>query len=446
MPTIEIFCCYARKDLGFLNDLKAHLMSMQWSGDVHIRSDTDIDAGREWKKEIDTYLNTAQIILLLISPDFIASKYYGGTEMKRVMERQKAGEIQVLPIILRPVYWVETPFGELQALPRGAEPVTSWHNRDEAFFNVAEGVRQVVVEMQKKTQPDDQLPGNAPPVTHSQPFQTARKRETDEREPEKKPGKMSDKVKVAYIGVATVIIAAMIAGIFLLRITPATSAVPPIPTRTAKPTPTSAATPTTSPSTPVLARPGTAFLNDSMTRFNDQDRWDVIDQPYATCGFRNGGYDVKVPGNQTVGGCSTNAPTTLLTDFIYEIDMTIVSGVTNDTSPTRGAGLMFRYNPDGPLNYGVSFQQDGTYYLFTYTKGIVGSLGTGRCTSFHQGKNQTNQIDVEMQGSTLTLFVNDVYVTAATDTQFQSGQLGVQIGSGNDPSEVVYNNLTVWKL
>lgn len=153
MRTIEIFCCYARKDQQLLNDLKAHLMPMQRSGHIRIWADTDIDAGEDWEKEIDTHLNTAQIILLLISPAFIASEYCYGKEMTRAMERHEAGGTQILPIILRPVLWEATPFGRLQALPTGAKPVTSgfWHNQDDALLNVAEGVRKAVLEMQKKT-------------------------------------------------------------------------------------------------------------------------------------------------------------------------------------------------------------------------------------------------------------------------------------------------------
>ena len=186
-----------------------------------------------------------------------------------------------------------------------------------------------------------------------------------------------------------------------------------------------------------------------MTGPNNNDQWLVSDQPWASCGFGNGGYDLKVPGGAT-GGCTANASKMILTDFIYEIDMTIVSGVTNVTGTSRGAGLMFRYNndPDGLDNtdYGIGFQQDGTYYLYAYNHGTWINLGTGLCTSFQQGAHHTNRLDIKMKGSTITLFVNDVFVLTTTDTHFQSGQLGVQAASGNNPSEVVYSNLKVWNV
>ena len=220
----------------------------------------------------------------------------------------------------------------------------------------------------------------------------------------------------------------------------------PTPTVTVPPSPT--LTPIAS-STPTPDRAGTPFLVDPMTGPNNQEQWNVVDVSYISCGFTNGGYDVKVPADST-GACNTNAPATIFTNFVYEIDMTIVSGVTNVTSSTRGAGLMFRYNndPNGTTNsnYGIGFLQDGTYYLYADNHGPLVSLGMGTCTSFHQGARQTNLIDVEMQGSTMTLFVNNVYLMTATDTRFKSGQLGVQIASGNDSSEVVYSNLKVWML
>jgi hypothetical protein len=108
--------------------------------------DRDITAGSEWEREISEHLNTAQIILLLISPDFLASDYCYGTEMQRAMERHESGEAHVIPIILRPVFWQTSPFGKLQALPINAKPVVSptWNNWDEAFFDIAEGIRKVV--------------------------------------------------------------------------------------------------------------------------------------------------------------------------------------------------------------------------------------------------------------------------------------------------------------
>jgi hypothetical protein len=146
---VEIFCCYARKDQSLLLELTTHLAPLQREGLITLWADIDINAGAEWEKEINRHLNTASVILLLVSPDFIASDYCYSTEMRRAMERHEYGEVRVIPVILRPVIWEATLFGKLQALPQNAEPVTSnvWHTQDEAFLDVAKGIREVVLHL-----------------------------------------------------------------------------------------------------------------------------------------------------------------------------------------------------------------------------------------------------------------------------------------------------------
>lgn len=144
MP-VKIFFCYAHEDEALLNKLKTHLRPLQRQGLIDFWNDRDISAGAEWEKEIDKHLNTAEIILLLVSPDFIDSDYCYSKEMKRALERHEKRFARVIPIILRPIYW-QGVLGKLQALPTDAKPVisSSWHNPDEALFNVAEGIRKEV--------------------------------------------------------------------------------------------------------------------------------------------------------------------------------------------------------------------------------------------------------------------------------------------------------------
>jgi hypothetical protein len=140
----EIFYCYAHEDEELRNKLEKHLSALKRQGLISAWHDQVIQAGKEWRSEIDTHLNTAHIILLLISPDFIHSDYCWGVEMRRALERHKAGEAHVIPIILRRVDWEETPINALQVLPINGTPVTSWTNLDEAFWEVAKGIRDVV--------------------------------------------------------------------------------------------------------------------------------------------------------------------------------------------------------------------------------------------------------------------------------------------------------------
>ncbi|MBA2396750.1 MAG: tetratricopeptide repeat protein [Ktedonobacteraceae bacterium] len=152
MPsTLNIFCCYARADGELLDKLTTHLMPLQRLGLITIWHDKDIGAGREWEEEINKRLNTAQIILLLISPDFMASEYCYSKEMHRAMQRHEQNEVSVIPIILRPTYWKGAPFEKLQMLPDSARAVTIWPNEDEALYNVTERISNVVNDLIIKT-------------------------------------------------------------------------------------------------------------------------------------------------------------------------------------------------------------------------------------------------------------------------------------------------------
>lgn len=143
---IELFFIYARYDEKLLNRLQKQLSPLKSQGLISGWYDREIVAGMEWEFEIDKHLNTASIILLLVSPDFIASSYCYGREMKRALERHDAGEARVIPVILRPVIWWDAPFGKLQVLPKDAKPVTTWPNRDKAFLDIAIGIRKAVKE------------------------------------------------------------------------------------------------------------------------------------------------------------------------------------------------------------------------------------------------------------------------------------------------------------
>ena len=142
---LTIFCCYARKDQKMLEHLKIHLIPLERQGRITIWSDTDIDAGEEWEKELHQHLETAAIILLLISPDFIASDYCDSTEMTRAIERHNENKARVIPILIRPVVsWNNAPFAKLQMIPKNAKAVTKWPHREEAFYDIATQIEKVV--------------------------------------------------------------------------------------------------------------------------------------------------------------------------------------------------------------------------------------------------------------------------------------------------------------
>ena len=142
----RIFISYAREDEDLREKLEKQLAILRRQGLIETWHDRRIGAGSEWAGAIDRELEAADIILLLVSADFLASDYIYDIELKRAMERHEAGTATVIPVILRPCLWQRGDFAKLQALPRDGEPVTSskWPSQDAALNNVAEGIARVV--------------------------------------------------------------------------------------------------------------------------------------------------------------------------------------------------------------------------------------------------------------------------------------------------------------
>jgi hypothetical protein len=144
---IEVFYAYSHKDEALRDELETHLSILKRRGVISGWHDRRISGGMEWTEEISDHLNKADLILLLVSSDFIASDYCYNKEMTRAMERYQLREARVIPIILRDCDWDFAPFSKLQALPKDGKPVAAWTSRDEAFKNVALGIRKVAEEL-----------------------------------------------------------------------------------------------------------------------------------------------------------------------------------------------------------------------------------------------------------------------------------------------------------
>ena len=147
--SLTVFFSYSHKDELLRDELAKHLSLLQRDGTISSWHDRQISAGTEWANDIDSNLNSADLILLLISSDFLASDYCHQVELKRAIERHDKGEARVIPIILRPCRWQSAWFSKLQLLPKNGEPVTKWADRDDAFTNIAEGIEKAIGELLK---------------------------------------------------------------------------------------------------------------------------------------------------------------------------------------------------------------------------------------------------------------------------------------------------------
>ena len=144
MESVEVFISYHQKDQELREELEKHLTSLQREKTIISWSDRQIVAGQEFKGEIDKSLNQAGLILLLVSPDFIASDYHWTVEVTRALERNAAGKASVIPVLLRYADWDTPPIDKLSPLPKNREPIKSWADRDKAFLEVIKGIREAI--------------------------------------------------------------------------------------------------------------------------------------------------------------------------------------------------------------------------------------------------------------------------------------------------------------
>ena len=141
---LNIFLSYAHEDEAMKVQLDKNLVMLKKSGKIDVWQDRAIIAGGVWDENISNALATADIILLLISVDFNNSQYIWDKELKVAMERHEKKEARVIPVILRTCDWSEMPYAKLQALPTGAKAISSFADKDEAYTDVAKGIRMLV--------------------------------------------------------------------------------------------------------------------------------------------------------------------------------------------------------------------------------------------------------------------------------------------------------------
>ncbi len=146
----QVFFSYCHKDEDLRDRLEAHLSMLKRDGVIETWHDRRISAGEEWKGKIDGALEQADVILLLVSADFLNSYYCFDVELRRAMQRHVAGEARVIPIILKHCDWHSASFGKLQAAPRDGKPIVSWTDLDEAFLNVVQMLRTAITSLSKQ--------------------------------------------------------------------------------------------------------------------------------------------------------------------------------------------------------------------------------------------------------------------------------------------------------
>ena len=140
----QLFISYSHADEAMKNELTKHLQPLIRMHLIKTWNDRKIPTGGEWKSEIDANLAKSKVILLLISVDFINSKYCFDIELERAMDMHEDKTATVIPVILRSCLWHHMPFAKLQGIPKDGKPVSSWSDKDEAYTHIAERLKEVI--------------------------------------------------------------------------------------------------------------------------------------------------------------------------------------------------------------------------------------------------------------------------------------------------------------
>jgi hypothetical protein len=162
----SVFFSYAHADEDLRDTLEKHLAALKHQGLIDTWHDRRIMPGDDFAGEIAANVEEADIILLLVSSDFLASRYCYEIEMKRAIERHQAGEAWVIPVILRACDWHDTPFGKLQAVPKDGRPVRQWPDLDQAFLDIVQSIKKVLRETAPSA-PASAAPTSAAPAAEA---------------------------------------------------------------------------------------------------------------------------------------------------------------------------------------------------------------------------------------------------------------------------------------
>ena len=145
---LRVFISYSHQDDEWRRQLEAHLSLLRREGVLDVWHDRRLQAGEPWAQTLDEQIGSADLVLLLVSADFIQSDYCFGLEMRTALERDQAGRSRVVPVIVRKCDWETAPFGKLQAVPHDNRPVSSHPGGpDDALTEVAKELRRVAREL-----------------------------------------------------------------------------------------------------------------------------------------------------------------------------------------------------------------------------------------------------------------------------------------------------------
>jgi internalin A len=146
-PVLRVFVSYSRKDLALKEQFDVNLKVLANQQKIIPWSDSRLAGGEDWNQEIEHALKAADIILFLVSNNFLASDYVRNNEMPLAIKRAEMKEAEVVPVILKDCGWQDEEWQKYGALPDPKKPIVEWENQEKAFYDVEKGLREVIKRM-----------------------------------------------------------------------------------------------------------------------------------------------------------------------------------------------------------------------------------------------------------------------------------------------------------
>lgn len=140
----RVFVSYSHADEAERVRLDVHLAPLAREGLIDLWCSRIIAPGSDWQRDIENEIEHADIVILLVTADFVASAYCFEKELATALRRHREGGVRIVPVLVKPVDFAHMPFGRFQALPRDLRPISTWDDADVAWLEVAHGVRELV--------------------------------------------------------------------------------------------------------------------------------------------------------------------------------------------------------------------------------------------------------------------------------------------------------------
>ncbi len=164
LTPVEVFYSCAEADARWLDQLASHLAALRNQGEIITWHRRQAEPGSDWRPDTAERLRSASLLLLLVSPAFLASEYLYRVELPQIMQRQHANGVHVLPLLVRPCDWSGTPFAHMQMLPRTHLPLSQWPDPDAGFAEIAQEIRAILRTLRQSPADLSSLAGTPSPA------------------------------------------------------------------------------------------------------------------------------------------------------------------------------------------------------------------------------------------------------------------------------------------